>query len=326
MTEQTSEGNLVIEFSWNASSDDLTPVEGLTYALKIGTTENGEEIMSVNSNSNGQRKTAEKGNVEHNLKWKVSLPDGVFYWSVQAIDAAYNGSKFSTPRQFLASQDLKLGDSNGDKSVNILDLTNIIDKILGFDVKVWVQKTSDINNDGVIDVIDISALINLILNNTNSGVANGADPERNLNYISNIPASYKNGDVVNYLIYSDDNKSIMDYTNILLNYVDKNLRDSQISNLKAASAFGLTLNTIYKDESFFDSSDEIVKIYPNPVKDDLNIIGSIDNDLVIVEVFIYNTLGSIIYKESFKSLDRFKKLNLSHLISGTYIIEIKTLI
>ena len=139
-------------------------------------------------------------------------------------------------------------------------------------------------------------------------------------------ASYKKGDVVNYLIYSDDNKSIMDYTNILLNYVDKNLRDSQISNLKAASAFGLTLNTIYKDESFFDSSDEIVKIYPNPVKDDLNIIGSIDNDLVIVEVFIYNTLGSIIYKESFKSLDRFKKLNLSHLISGTYIIEIKTLI
>ena len=77
-------------------------------------------------------------------------------------------------------------------------------------------------------------------------------------------ASYKIGDVVNYLIYSDDNKSIMDYTNILLNYVDKNLRDSQISNLKAASAFGLTLNTIYKDESFFDSSDEIVKIYPNP--------------------------------------------------------------
>ena len=50
LSEQTVEGNLVIEFSWNASTDDLTPVEGLTYALKIGTTENGEEIMSANAN------------------------------------------------------------------------------------------------------------------------------------------------------------------------------------------------------------------------------------------------------------------------------------
>ncbi len=56
LSEETKEGNLVIEFYWNASTDDLTPSDGLTYALKIGTTENGEEVMSTNSNLNGLRK------------------------------------------------------------------------------------------------------------------------------------------------------------------------------------------------------------------------------------------------------------------------------
>ena len=372
LSEQTVEGNLVIEFSWNASSDDLTPVEGLTYALKIGTTENGEEIMSANANTNGLRKTAEKGNAEHNLKWKVSLPSGEYYWSVQAVDASYNGSNFSEPRKFLSSSDLKLGDSNGDNAVNILDLTNIIDKILNINVNVWVQETSDINNDGKIDVTDISGLVSIIMNSDSTGAAYGSDPERDLNYISskpvgdleiiysgnkvyfesdkevtalqfsidksivhslskelkdnlNIVSFEKDGDI-NYLIYSIDNKSLLDYSNIIFSYVDESLKDFEISEIIAASTNGLSLNTIYKDESFFDESQDLVKIYPNPVKDDLNILGSIENDLIIIDVIIYNTLGSVVYEKSFKSFERFKKLDLSNLISGTYIIEIKTLI
>ena len=54
-----------------------------------------DEIMSPNANLNGLRKTAEKGNVEHNLKWKLSLSPGTYYASIQAIDAAYLGSAFS---------------------------------------------------------------------------------------------------------------------------------------------------------------------------------------------------------------------------------------
>ena len=370
LSEQTTEGNLVIEFSWNPSTDDLTPVEGLTYALKIGTTENGEEIMSANSNPNGQRKTAEKGNVEHNLKWKVSLPSGVFYWSVQAIDASYNGSKFSEPRQFLSSSDLKLGDSNGDQSINVLDLTNVIDKILGNSVSVWVEATSDINNDGVIDVIDVSGIVNLILNANDSGIAFGADPDRNLNYFSDKPVgdiqmiysgnkvyfeteqivsglqfsinksidhlinneikdnlnivNYEKDGKITYLIYSNDNKSIADYSTILFSYVDKKLKDYEISDIKAATPNGLPLNSHYKDESFFDEENDVLKVYPNPTKDNLNILGSIENDLNIVDVKIYNTIGVMVYEKSFDSIDRFRELDLSNLISGVYVIKINS--
>ena len=98
--QNVEEGHVAVEFSWLASTDDLTLPNGLTYAIKIGTTKGGEEIMSSNANFNGIRKSAKKGNVEHNLKWKLSLPSGSYYWSVQAIDAAYLGSTFSTSELF----------------------------------------------------------------------------------------------------------------------------------------------------------------------------------------------------------------------------------
>jgi hypothetical protein len=93
-------GTYPVELSWLAASDDHTPSAGLTYALKIGTTPGAENIMGANANTFGKRKVSEKGNVEHNKKWRLSLPVGVYYWSVQAIDASYSGSEFSVSNKF----------------------------------------------------------------------------------------------------------------------------------------------------------------------------------------------------------------------------------
>jgi hypothetical protein len=93
-------GTYPVELSWLAGSDDHTPSDGLTYAIKIGTTPSSENIMSANSNVSGIRKVSGKGNVEHNRKWRLSLPVGVYYWSVQAIDASYSGSEFSVSNKF----------------------------------------------------------------------------------------------------------------------------------------------------------------------------------------------------------------------------------
>jgi VCBS repeat-containing protein len=100
-------GTYPVELSWLAASDDHTPPAGLTYALKIGTTPGAENIMGANANTSGKRKVSEKGNVEHNKKWRLSLPVGVYYWSVQAIDASYSGSEFSLSNKFeITSQGL----------------------------------------------------------------------------------------------------------------------------------------------------------------------------------------------------------------------------
>ena len=97
----TAPNTTPVEFVWKPSTDDHTPVEGLTYAIRIGTTPGGDEIMSPNANADGTRKTGEKGNAEHNLKWRLSLPNGTYYWSVQSVDASYAGSRFSEERNIV---------------------------------------------------------------------------------------------------------------------------------------------------------------------------------------------------------------------------------
>ena len=91
----------IVEFAWLAASDDNTPVSGLSYNLRIGTTATGDEILAANAGVNGVRKIAGKGNTEHNLSWNIKmLPNGTYYWSVQAIDASFIGSQFTTPQKF----------------------------------------------------------------------------------------------------------------------------------------------------------------------------------------------------------------------------------
>jgi Cadherin domain/FG-GAP-like repeat/NHL repeat/Calx-beta domain len=97
----TAANTTPVEFVWKPSTDDHTPVEGLTYAVRVGTTPGGDDIMSPNANADGTRKTGDKGNAEHNLKWRLSLPDGTYYWSVQAVDASYAGSAFSEEKNFV---------------------------------------------------------------------------------------------------------------------------------------------------------------------------------------------------------------------------------
>ena len=36
---------------------------------------------------------------------------------------------------------------------------------------------------------------------------------------------------------------------------------------------------IYKDESYFDTENVLLKVYPNPAQNNLNILGSIENDI-----------------------------------------------
>ncbi|MFH1844044.1 MAG: FlgD immunoglobulin-like domain containing protein, partial [bacterium] len=87
--------------NWEAATDNETPTTGLTYNLRVGTTPGGSEFLSAQAlPGTGYRLVAEPGNVEHNLTWTVNSPilaglDSV-YCSVQAIDAAYTGSLFST--------------------------------------------------------------------------------------------------------------------------------------------------------------------------------------------------------------------------------------
>lgn len=48
------------------------------------------------STSTGTRMVARMGNVNHNTSWSLALPPGTYYWSVQAVDAAFAGGPFAS--------------------------------------------------------------------------------------------------------------------------------------------------------------------------------------------------------------------------------------
>ena len=69
------------------------------------------------------------------------------------------------------------GDVNGDGTVNVTDVTLLVDNILGMEDDNSVIENADVNSDGVVSVSDVTELVNLILgrNNIINVVINGAD-------------------------------------------------------------------------------------------------------------------------------------------------------
>ena len=70
------------------------------------------------------------------------------------------------------------GDLNGDDSVNVTDVTLMVNHILGKDNDNFIIENADVNNDGDINVTDVTALVNIILkggNGTQNVVINSAD-------------------------------------------------------------------------------------------------------------------------------------------------------
>ena len=191
-----------------AADGKMTPAEGLTYSVRIGTTPGGEEILAAGSDIDGVKAVADAGNAENNLSWKVNVPMGDYYVAVQSIDASFIGSTFSEEKKYTVTSAFKLGDSNGDDGVNILDLTTNLDYILGNDPKVFVIEVADVNGDGKIDVTDISAIVNIILNGE-AGVANGSnyDPY-DWEYFSNKPVGNATLVYTNGRIYLENEKPV----------------------------------------------------------------------------------------------------------------------
>ena len=115
---KNTEGDAIVEVSWVKSSDDYTPDNSISYALKIGTSPGKEDVMSSEALESGYRKKAGKGNAEQSTSWNIGLSPGIYYASVQAIDASYVGSEFSREKMFEVNKSLSI-DNDYDNSIQI---------------------------------------------------------------------------------------------------------------------------------------------------------------------------------------------------------------
>lgn len=88
---------------WNASSDDHSPAAGLTYNVRVGSMPGAADIMPAMAIlGSGKRLVPELGNAGQVLTFQLRGLQAAttYYWSVQAIDAAYVGSPFAGEASF----------------------------------------------------------------------------------------------------------------------------------------------------------------------------------------------------------------------------------
>lgn len=89
--------------------------------------------------------------------------DSTYYYKVKAeIDGEF--SKWSESKKVELSGGILLGDANNDGKVDVADITTIASYILGLKPEPWNEVNADANKDGVIDVADITTVATIILN------------------------------------------------------------------------------------------------------------------------------------------------------------------
>lgn len=91
-----------VTLHWSPSSDDTTATPALTYQLRVGSSPGkGDRLSPMSERETGQRLVLAPGSMGSRLAWSIrGLEEGTYYWSVQAIDAAYRGSPWAPEHSF----------------------------------------------------------------------------------------------------------------------------------------------------------------------------------------------------------------------------------
>ncbi len=129
-----------VTLSWTASTDDHTPPPQLTYNLYISSDLSGSSLVAaplVNIANGFVRIPQDGNNGMATSKMIFNLPEGQYYWSVQAVDNSFRGSVFSSVQTFSICHRTSLGN----------DTTLCYNEVIEFekgsvgDVVDWYSKT-----------------------------------------------------------------------------------------------------------------------------------------------------------------------------------------
>ncbi len=91
-----------VVLGWEALTNGTNPLKGITYNLRVGNTPGGSEIVSAMADpGSGRRLLQLLGNASHGKSRAIgNLPEGEYFWSVQAIAPNFAGAPFAPEGKF----------------------------------------------------------------------------------------------------------------------------------------------------------------------------------------------------------------------------------
>ena len=101
--------------------------------------------------------------------------DTQYYYKYKVLRTSFEETDYSksvSTKLLTAS----LGDSNGDNAVDVLDVVNTVDYILGNNPTPYIDYATDVNSDSAINVLDIVGIVDLILNPSVSSARLNGEP------------------------------------------------------------------------------------------------------------------------------------------------------
>ncbi len=93
---QSSLASGVLTLTWDAATDEQSGQGSLTYNVRVGTTSGGDDVLPSTTVAGGHRRlVSDRGNTGESTRLLLNLPNGSYFWSVQAIDAGFAASEFA---------------------------------------------------------------------------------------------------------------------------------------------------------------------------------------------------------------------------------------
>lgn len=118
----------ILKITWGNGTDDRTATTDLTYALRIGTTAGGNEILAAHANADGTRRNFLDGNMGRTHTYTIDLRSYApanLYVAVQTIDAQHSGSAWSE-EAIVAHTYVPVEFSLDRTSININEIVSLI--------------------------------------------------------------------------------------------------------------------------------------------------------------------------------------------------------
>lgn len=149
----------------------LNPGEAPVKNVVIGLRANGESMTYQTIELEGMEKNKEVNIDVRTTDWMDTNVLGNYPITLSSIQFNMNASTVGQEYHMIfkdfatvydAIPGVKKGDINADGVVNVSDVTSLINKILG--IAEYADAVCDVNGDGEVNVSDVTALINMILN------------------------------------------------------------------------------------------------------------------------------------------------------------------